>query len=158
MLDKYILWNHGIITIDQNKLLDVEYVTLVIVVYRLKNEMLKFIHITNPISLQPEAEEEPADLYVYRFAEKKAELIGNVTRVMKEISVDCQLNIEQTNFTIDKLTQMVQNKDIQIKLSSNSNNKIPFTIGDKPFTAICDYMDNCNYKCYFLARYSYLCT
>ena len=104
-----------------------------------------YLHITNPISDQ---KEEPADLYVYRFAEKKAELIGNVTRVMKEISVDCQLNIEQTNFTIDKLTQMVQNKDIQIKLSSNPNNKIPFTIGDKPFTPICDYKDNCNYQCY----------
>jgi len=104
-----------------------------------------YLHITNPIS---EQQEEPADLYVYRFAEKKAELIGNVTRVMKEISVDCQLNIEQTNFTIDKLTQMVQNKDIQIQLSSNSKNKIPFTIGDKPFTPVCDYMDNCNYQCY----------
>ena len=104
-----------------------------------------YLHVTEPIS---DNQEEPADLYVYRFAEKKSELIGNVTRVMKEISVDCQLNIEQTNFTIDKLTQMAQNKDIQIQLSSNSKNKIPFTIGDKPFTPICDYMDNCNYQCY----------
>jgi len=104
-----------------------------------------YLHATNPIS---EEQEEPADLYVYRFAEKKAELIGNVSRVMKEISVDCQLNIEQTNFTIDKLTQMVQNQNIMIQLSSNSNTEIPFQIGDKPFTAVCDYMDNCDYKCY----------
>jgi len=104
-----------------------------------------YLHATNPMS---EQQEEPADLYVYRFAEKKAELIGNVSRIMKEISVDCQLNIEQTNFTIDKLTQIVQNQNIMIRLSSNSNTEIPFQIGDKPFTAVCDYMDNCDYKCY----------
>jgi len=92
-------------------------------------------------------EDEYADLYVYRFAEKKALLIGNVTRALKEISVDCQLNIEQSNFTIDDLTQMVQNQNIQIQLSSNPKQKIPFQIGDKPFTPICDYMDNCSYKC-----------
>ena len=67
---------------------------------------------------------------------------------MKEISVDCQLNIEQTNFTIDKLTQMVQNQNIMIQLPSNPTTKIPFEIGDKPFTAVCDYMDNCDYQCY----------
>ena len=91
--------------------------------------------------------EESADLYVYRFAEKKSILIGNVTRVLKEISVDCQLNIEQTNFTVDDLTQMVQNQNINIQLSSNPKQKIPFKIGDRPFTPICDYMDNCSYKC-----------
>ena len=101
-----------------------------------------YLHTTTPTD-----DEEPADLYVYRFAEKKSVLIGNVSRAMKEISVDCQLNIEQTNFTIDKLAQMVQNQNITIQLSSNPKNKIPFQIGDKPFTPICDYMDNCNYQC-----------
>ena len=43
--------------------------------------------------------EEAADLYVYRFAEKKAVQIGRVTRVLKESSVDCILNIGQTNLT-----------------------------------------------------------
>ena len=101
-----------------------------------------YLHTTSP-----EDDEEPADLYVYRFAEKKATLIGNVSRAMKEISVDCQLNIEQTNFTVDKLTQLVQNQNITIELSSNPKKKIPFQIGDKPFTPICDYQDNCNYQC-----------
>ena len=101
-----------------------------------------YLHTTTPID-----DEEPADLYVYRFAEKKSILIGNVSRAMKEISVDCQLNIEQTNFTIEKLTQIVQNQNITIQLSSNHTEKIPFQIGDRPFTPICDYMDNCNYQC-----------
>ena len=96
----------------------------------------------------PSNDTEHADLYVYRFAEKKASLIGNVTRLMKEISVDCQLNIGQTNFTIDQLLEEAGNQDITIKLSSNPKEDTPFKIGDKPFTAICDYMEDCNFKCY----------
>jgi len=102
-----------------------------------------YLHCTTPHN-----DTEHADLYVYRFAEKKASLIGNVTRLMKEISVDCQLNIGQTNFTIDQLLEEAGNQDITIKLSSKHAEDTPFKIGDKPFTAICDYMEDCNFKCY----------
>ena len=39
------------------------------------------------------AAEETADLYLYRLAEIKAIQIGKVSRVLKEISIDCILNI-----------------------------------------------------------------
>ena len=39
------------------------------------------------------SEVEAADLYVYRLAELKALQIGRVTRLLKEVSVDCILNI-----------------------------------------------------------------
>jgi hypothetical protein len=90
-------------------------------------------------------DEEAADLYVYRSAEKKAVQIGRVTRILKEISVDCQLNISQTNFTEEKLLEFVENQNIKINLSSGKT--VPFKIGDSPFTDICDYMDNCSYQC-----------
>ena len=93
----------------------------------------------------PRNNEEPADLYIYRLAEKKALQIGNVTRVMKENAVDCLLNIGQTNFTVEKLNALVENQNIEISLSSGK--KINFKIGDKPFTELCDYMDNCNFTC-----------
>ena len=92
-------------------------------------------------------DEEPADLYVYRFAEKKAVQIGKVTRLLKEIAVDCLLNIGQTNLTVEKLAEMAQNKDIKIELSSKGGELVPFSIGDKPFGQICDYMDNCAFTC-----------
>ena len=92
-------------------------------------------------------DEEPADLYVYRFAEKKAISIGKITRILKEIAVDCILNIGQTNFTVEKLESLVENKNIKIKLSSKNNEEIVFSVGDKPFTAICDYADNCSFTC-----------
>jgi len=93
----------------------------------------------------PRNDEEPADLYVYRLAEKKAIQIGRVTRLLKEIAVDCLLNIGQTNFTVDQLNALAENQNIKLILSSNQT--VEFKIGDRPFTEICDYMDNCNFVC-----------
>ena len=90
-------------------------------------------------------DEEAADLYVYRSAEKKAIQIGRITRILKEIAIDCHLNISQTNFTESKLLEIVQNQNINIHVSSGKT--VKFNIGDKPFTDICDYMDNCSFQC-----------
>ena len=95
----------------------------------------------------PKGEEEPADLYVYRFAEKKAEQIGKVTRLLKETAVDCILNVGQSNFTIDKLTALAQNQNIKIQLSSKGEELVPFSVGDRPFTQVCDYMEDCAFTC-----------
>ena len=92
-----------------------------------------------------EDDEESADLYVYRLAEQKAKQIGQVTRLLKEIAVDCVLNISQTNFTQDKLFELASNQNIKIKLSSGK--LIDFKVGDKPYTDVCDYMDNCAFTC-----------
>ncbi len=45
---------------------------------------------------------EAADLYVYRKAEEKSILIGKVSRVLKEVAIDCILNHGQTNFSEKK--------------------------------------------------------
>jgi hypothetical protein len=92
-------------------------------------------------------DEEAADVYVYRSAERKAVQIGRVTRVLKEISVDCLLNLAQTNFTEQKLLDEVANRDIRIHLSSRGDELIPFRVGDKPRTEACDYMDSCELTC-----------
>jgi hypothetical protein len=86
-------------------------------------------------------DEEMVDMYMYRLAEKKALLIGQVTRVLKETAVDCLLNIAQTNFTEEKMAQT-----ISLELSTN-NKQIEYSVGDKPFTNMCDYMENCTYTC-----------
>jgi len=89
--------------------------------------------------------EESSDLYVYRLAEQKSAKIGRITRLLKETSVDCILNIAQTNFTSEKLTEL--GKDQNVKITIASGKTIDYKVGDKPFTPICDYMDNCNYTC-----------
>ena len=83
--------------------------------------------------------DEAADLYVYRLAEQKAIKIGNVTRVLKEIAVDCLLNSAALNFSQDKI-----NKVVQQKLSSGT--EIDFRLGDKDGSEMCDFM-NCQYSC-----------
>lgn len=90
--------------------------------------------------------EEATDVYIYRLAKRKAEQIGKVTRLLKETSVDCLLNIGQSNFTEEKLRAIASNQNLQIELSSK-NTKIDFAIGDSPHSHICDYMETCDYKC-----------
>jgi hypothetical protein len=83
---------------------------------------------------------ESVDLLIYRKAEEKAKIIGNITRVLKEHSIDCHLNYEQKKFDEINL-----NKKLQIILSNS--NSIEFAIGDKSNSPLCDYMDNCDYTC-----------
>jgi hypothetical protein len=90
--------------------------------------------------------QEAADLYVYRMAERKAKQIGQVTRLLKENAVDCVLNIAQTNFTSDQLTEVFENQNITVHLSSGKTIE-QFPVGDRPYSDLCDYMDNCAFKC-----------
>ena len=85
-------------------------------------------------------EDEAADLYIYRTAEAKAIQIGRVARVLKETAVDCLLNIEQAGFTVSNINQTVKQR-----LANGTT--INYQVGDKPYTAVCDYMDSCSYHC-----------
>jgi hypothetical protein len=90
--------------------------------------------------------EEAADLYVYRISEIKAVKIGKVTRLLKESSVDCIINHDQTQFTPDNFNQLVENQGLT-QILSNHDKLDNFEIGDLPNSATCDYMDTCEYKC-----------
>jgi hypothetical protein len=83
---------------------------------------------------------ESADLAMYRFSEIKAVKIGTVSRALKESSVDCILNIKQTDFT-------QQNLDTEVELQLSTGGSVHYNIGDKPYTSTCDYMKSCNYSC-----------
>jgi len=99
-------------------------------------------------SVIEEADKECADVYLYRVAEKKAIQVGNVTRVLKESAVDCLLNVEQNNFTMEKMTALASNQNIRLKISSRGNEEIDYQVGDKPYSAVCDYMKECYYDCF----------
>jgi len=88
---------------------------------------------------------ETADLYLYRLAEVKAIQIGKISRVIKEISIDCILNKSQNNFTEENMTS---SGVLPVTLSLASGGELKdYKIGDKPFSAICDYMESCSYSC-----------
>jgi hypothetical protein len=85
--------------------------------------------------------EEAADLYVYRLAELKAIQIGYISRILKEISVDCILNAGQMNFTVENMQQTVKQELSSGVIIEN------YQVGDKPFSSTCDYMEKCAYVC-----------
>ena len=87
---------------------------------------------------------ETVDLLIYRKAEDKAKLIGNITKILKETSIDCHLNSTLSAFNEDKFSKLIDN-ELELKLSNNKI--IKYKIGNKPFTALCDYMESCEYKC-----------
>jgi hypothetical protein len=90
-------------------------------------------------------EEEAIDLYIYRVAERKALLIANVTRVLKETAVDCLLNRKGLDFSEKAITAIVPNHNkVQQQLSTGPT--IEYTLGDKDGSLICDFRD-CEYKC-----------
>ena len=91
-------------------------------------------------SLLENIREEAADIYLYRLAELKALQIGQVTRALKESSVDCLLNFEQAGFTVEQM-------NMTVKQQLSSRQVINFTVGDRPFSSTCDYMNKCSYKC-----------
>jgi hypothetical protein len=84
--------------------------------------------------------EESADMYLYRYAEKKAIQLGKIYRILKETSVDCILNQGQKKMSTKDLNQTA-------KLNLSSGETVDYKLGDKPFTGICDYMENCDYQC-----------
>ena len=83
---------------------------------------------------------EGIDLYLYRISEIKAIKIGAVTRILKETAVDCLLSSEYNDLSIDKLDTKTE------QLFANQK-QVNINIGDKPFSAICDYMESCSYNC-----------
>ena len=84
------------------------------------------------------------DMHLYELAFKKAKQIGRVSRLIKESSVDCILNRGQHNFTVEQLATIDSNKVIHIH---SSHGDMEYSVGDRPYTAICDYLDTCPSKC-----------
>jgi len=83
---------------------------------------------------------ETADLYLYRLSETKAISIGLVSRVLKQCATDCILNKEQALFSVESMNQTVSQ-------TLSTGQTIEYPVGDKPFTAQCDYMASCAYEC-----------
>jgi len=99
------------------------------------------------------SQEEAADIYLYRLSERKARHIGEVSRVLKEGAIDCNLNIEQTNFTEENFNEKMGDSLVpQILSSSSSSNnmitpiEIMYKMGDKDYSPLCDYME-CVFNC-----------
>jgi len=91
-------------------------------------------------SILSDGEIEAIDLYLYRLSEFKAVKIGAVSRVLRTTAVDCLLNIQHNTQTAAQLNQVV-------KQQLASRKQIDYQVGARPFSALCDYMERCEYTC-----------
>lgn len=80
---------------------------------------------------------EAADVYVYRTAEGKAVAIGRISRILKENAVDCLLRSD--------LDVRLEGREVAQVLSNGKSLSLP--LGNKPFSAACDYLESCQYSC-----------
>ena len=103
-----------------------------------KRNVQVFLHSVEPIETK-KGYMEPIDMYLYRLSENKNKMIGKVSKLLKQVSVDCLLNENQKNFS-------TLNKKINLTLSNRKEIK-DFSIKDKPYTNICDYQETCEYIC-----------
>ena len=91
-------------------------------------------------------EEEAVDLYVYRVSEQKAVKIGNVTRILKQVSVDCHINHEQTQLTTTNFEKIL-GEDAKVEQVLSNYERLPeFLVGDSDNSATCDYQ-SCSFEC-----------
>jgi len=85
--------------------------------------------------------QESIDMYSYRLALKKAIIMGKVTRVLKEFAIDCTLN--------QGVNQVKDLEDIPIMLDSQGKQIGPVPIRDVPLSSMCDWLEDCDFKCKF---------
>jgi hypothetical protein len=78
------------------------------------------------------------DLYSYRMAMKKAKQIGEVARILKQHALDCNLNREAI--------QIIGQPPIRI-IDSQGGVRENVNINDAPFSPLCDWLEQCDYKC-----------
>jgi hypothetical protein len=87
----------------------------------------------------PDAQsQETIDMYQYRIGFEKAYLIGKITRVMKQYAIDCNLNRDAV---------LITGLDPVEVLDSQGETRYPVEINDVPFTSVCDWIEDCDYKC-----------
>jgi hypothetical protein len=83
------------------------------------------------------SERETVDLKNYRIAENKDIIIKNISHIMKESAIDCAL-FRNSN---------IINSNKKIRQITSTGKILNISIGDSPYTPLCDYKKNCDFKC-----------
>jgi len=83
-------------------------------------------------------QKETADLYSYRLAFKKAKQVGQVSRALKGHAIDCNLNHDAIIIRGQKPVSQVDSQRVP---------RTDVNINDVGFTAMCDWVERCDYEC-----------
>ena len=86
----------------------------------------------------PDMDNETADLYSYRLAFRKARQVGQVSRALKAYAIDCNLNHDAI---------IIRNQPPVYQTDSQRVGRPKVDFNDVGFTAMCDWIENCDYTC-----------
>lgn len=86
----------------------------------------------------PDMDNETADLYSYRLAFRKARQVGQVSRALKAYAIDCNLNHDAI---------IIRNQAPVYQTDSQRVGRPKVDFNDIGFTAMCDWIENCDYTC-----------
>ena len=103
-----------------------------------------YMHVSNhcdkPEYIQ-DINKETIDIRVYRKAEYKTIQISKIEEQLKKNAIDCLLNKKGNIFLPEEWNQ-------QIEIETSQKIVTTYTIGDKPYSRLCNYKENCDYQCY----------
>lgn len=90
------------------------------------------------LSYGTQSTRETIDMYQYRRGYVKAKQVGQVTRVLKENALDCNLNKELI---------LIQGLGTIQQVDGQGVTRPDVSVNDSPYTNICDWLETCDYKC-----------
>jgi hypothetical protein len=90
---------------------------------------------------------ETADMYAYRIAIGKAQMVGRVQRLLKKHAWDCNLELEAITFAglPPRVQQDAQGND-RHSLNDDGTEMDGYSINDQDYTTYCDY-EVCKHEC-----------
>ena len=90
---------------------------------------------------------ETADMYAYRLAIAKAQMVGKVQRLLKKNAWDCNLELEAITFAgLPPRTQIDAQGNNRKSMSADGIEMAGYNINDQDYTTYCDYQI-CKHEC-----------
>ncbi len=104
-----------------------------------KRNVTVFMYVAT-LSDDPSKDNETADLKIYRSAENKDKNMADITYILKQNAVDCNLNLNSNKFTDEYFT----NEGIEMVDSKGKKREITYRDAEK--SRLCNYRE-CDFKC-----------
>jgi hypothetical protein len=111
------------------------------------NNCLIYMHVTQMEATESGPAFETADMYAYRIAIGKAQMVGRVQRLLKKHAWDCNLELEAITFAglPPRVQQDAQGNDRR-SLNEDGSEMDGYSINDQDYTTYCDYQV-CRHEC-----------
>ena len=111
------------------------------------NNCLIYMHVSRVPETEAGPALETADMYAYRIAIRKAQMVGKVQRLLKKHAWDCNLELEAITFAgLPPRKQIDAQGNDRRSLNNDGTEMNGYNINDQDYTTYCDYQV-CKHEC-----------